>query len=66
MRRTCKLYKHEHFVFDDGEVLDRDYVTVEPFGKTLEGRTVWADVDDDSCLYTLQCGLLWMYSDKVF
>ena len=69
MKRTVKLYRPEHYKFEDGTVLDRDEVTVEPFGKTVEDgkeRTVWADVDDDSCLYILAENRIWkFYGDLI-
>ena len=66
MKRTIKLYKSEHYEFADGTTFDRDEVTVEPFGKTPEGRTVWSEVEDDSCWYTLEAGYLWRYDGEVF
>lgn len=66
MKRTCKLYRPERFEFGDGTVLERGEVTVEPHGRTMDGRrAVWADVDDDSCLYTLEAGLLWEYEGEL-
>lgn len=70
MKKTAKLYQHEHYEFADGEILDRDEVTVEPFGKTWDGdtnseRTVWADVDDDSCLYIMSQGMLWRFDGEL-
>lgn len=64
MRRTCKLYEVERFEFGDGGMLERSEVTVEPFGMAVVHggeRTVWADVGDGSCLYTLEAGLLWRF-----
>ena len=65
MKRTCKLYERERHAFADGDVLERDEVTVEPFGKSVGGRTVWADVDDDSMLYTFEAGLLWRFDGEL-
>lgn len=66
MRRTVKLYKHEHFEYADGTTLDRDKVTVEPFYKVWDRkqsriRTVWKDVDSESLWCTIEYGLLWPY-----
>lgn len=61
MKRTIKLYKEEHFTYADGTEEHRDRVTVEPFAKSDKGRTVWAEVGDDSMLYTFQHGLLWRF-----
>ena len=70
MKRTIELYKPEHYHFADGTELHRDRVTVEPFGKTIDGKrgevTVWADVEDDSCLYLIQCGVLWPFDGEVY
>lgn len=65
MKRTAKLYKVEHYRFDDGTMLDRDNVIVEPWGKAMDGRTVWADVGDDSCLYIMERGLLWRFDGEL-
>ena len=63
--KTITTYKREHYQFADGSTLDRDEVTVEQFGKTPDGRTVWADADDDSCWYTHESGYLWRYDGEV-
>ena len=70
MKRTVKLYQPEHYEFADGTVLDRSEVAVAPFGKAWDGsqgreRTVWADADDDSCLYVIKSGLLWQFDGDI-
>ena len=44
----------------------RDGVTVTPFGKTASGRTVWADIDDDSMCFLVHDNKLWYYSGEVY
>jgi len=44
----------------------RDSVTVTPFGKTLSGRTVWADIEDDSMCYLVHDNKLWYYDGQVY
>ena len=64
MKRTIKLYQPEHHHDSDGTTIDRECVTVSPYGAgMINGKEimVWADVDDDSMLYTYQVGLLWRY-----
>jgi hypothetical protein len=66
MKRTYRLAKPEHFHFEDGTTEDRESVTVIPFGKSLSGRTVWADIDDDSMCYLVHDNKLWYYSGQVY
>lgn len=66
MKKTVKLFGPERYVFADGTVLERDEVTVTQFGKADDDRTVWADVDDDSCLYIIFHGKLWKHDGYVY
>ena len=68
MKRTYELVEPEHFHFEDGTTEDREKVTVSPFGKTLSGRTVWADVDDDSMCYLVHgySKKLWYYDGQIY
>lgn len=65
MKRTIKLYKPETFTYADGTTEYREEVTVTPRGKSLDGRTVWAEVEDDSMLYTYEAGLLWRFDGEL-
>ena len=44
----------------------RDSVTVTPVGKTASGRTVWANVYDDSMCFLVHDNKLWYYSGEVY
>lgn len=66
MKRTYKLAEPEHHEFADGTTEDRESVTVAPFGKTLSGRTVWADIEDDSMCYLVYDNKLWYYNGQVY
>lgn len=69
MKRTIKLFRPERFVYADGTVETRDEVTVTNYATTLDQgreRTVWAEVDDNSMLYTLEHGRLWRFDGDVY
>lgn len=69
MKRTYRLARPEHHVFTDGTTVTaegRCSVTVTPFGKTLSGRTVWADIEDDSMCFLVHDNKLWYYSGEVY
>ena len=66
MKRTYKLAKLGSFDYENETTDDRYSVTVTPFGKTISGRTVWADIDDNSKLYTVYDNRLWYYGGQVY
>lgn len=66
MKRTFKLAEPEHHEFADGTAEGRCSVTVTPFGKTLSGRTVWVDIEDDSMCYLVHDNKLWYYDGQVY